>query len=59
VLEHPNFRGKRLFYVTVGKNDLGIWKKFHENSAPILSNPKDASDSLSKKVPESRIWCSL
>ena len=27
-------------------------KKFHENSAPILSNHNDASDSLSKKIPD-------
>jgi hypothetical protein len=28
-------------------------EKFHKNSAPILSNPNNASDSLSKKIPES------
>ena len=27
-------------------------KKFHENSAPILSNHNDVSDSLSKKKPD-------
>ena len=27
-------------------------EKFLENSAPILSNPNDASDSLSKKIPD-------
>ena len=30
-------------------------EKFHENSAPNLSNHNDASDSLSKKITESRL----